>query len=58
MAAGKNSSDSPKKSLGKAKAAAPDRNLDQALRPEKFDNFVGQARTVERLKSNGGSGPP
>jgi Holliday junction DNA helicase RuvB len=50
MAAGKNPSDSPKKSLGKTGAAAPDRNLDQALRPEKFDNFVGQARTVERLK--------
>ena len=50
MAAGKNPSDSPKKSLGKVEAASPDRNLDQALRPEKFDSFVGQARTVERLK--------
>ena len=50
MAAGKNPSDSPKKTLGKVEAASPDRHLDQALRPEKFDSFVGQARTVERLK--------
>lgn len=50
MAAGKNSSDSPKKSLGKEVVNFVDKTWDQTLRPEKFENFVGQARTVERLQ--------
>jgi Holliday junction DNA helicase RuvB len=50
MATGKNSPDSPKKSLGKSEIGKVDPTLDKSLRPEKFDAFVGQNRTVERLK--------
>jgi Holliday junction DNA helicase RuvB len=41
----------PKKPLaGKAALGAPDRPLDQALRPPSLADFVGQPRTVERLR--------
>lgn len=42
--------DTSNPAVGKAAAAKPNRPLDQALRPPKLDDFVGQARTVERLR--------
>jgi len=49
MARAKDSPDSPTPS-GKTVASLQNRALDQSLRPPKLDDFVGQARTVERLR--------
>jgi len=49
MARAKDSPDSPSPS-GKEAASLQNRALDQSLRPPKLDDFVGQARTVERLR--------
>ena len=49
MARAKDSSDTPSPS-GKEAASLQNRALDQSLRPPKLDDFVGQARTVERLR--------
>jgi Holliday junction DNA helicase RuvB len=49
MARAKDSPDSPAPS-GKEAASLQNRALDQSLRPPKLDDFVGQARTVERLR--------
>ena len=49
MARAKDSPDSPTPS-GKQAASLQNRALDQSLRPPKLDDFVGQARTVERLR--------
>jgi Holliday junction DNA helicase RuvB len=49
MARAKDSSDTPSPS-GKETASLQNRALDQSLRPPKLDDFVGQARTVERLR--------
>jgi len=49
MARAKDSPDSPTPS-GKEAASLQNRALDQSLRPPKLDDFVGQARTVERLR--------
>ncbi|NBR32865.1 MAG: Holliday junction branch migration DNA helicase RuvB, partial [Sphingomonadaceae bacterium] len=35
---------------GKGGVARPDRALDAGLRPPRLDDFVGQPRTVERLR--------
>ncbi|MFM9148557.1 MAG: Holliday junction branch migration DNA helicase RuvB, partial [Verrucomicrobiota bacterium] len=40
----------PSDSSGKQGLARTDRALDAALRPPRLDDFVGQARTVERLR--------
>lgn len=50
MASAQDHSDSSTPPVGKAAAAAPNRPLDQALRPPSLADFVGQARTVERLR--------
>ena len=49
MARAKDSSDTPSPS-GKETASLQNRALDQSLRPPRLDDFVGQARTVERLR--------
>ena len=49
MAREKDSSDTPSPS-GKRAASLQNRALDQSLRPPKLDEFVGQPRTVERLR--------
>lgn len=49
MARAKDSPD-PSSPSGKEVASLQNRALDQALRPPKLDEFVGQARTVERLR--------
>ena len=49
MARAKDSPDSPAPS-GKEAASLQNCALDQSLRPPKLDDFVGQARTVERLR--------
>jgi Holliday junction DNA helicase RuvB len=49
MARAKESPESPEPS-GKEAASLQNRALDQSLRPPKLDDFVGQARTVERLR--------
>ncbi|MFM9147941.1 MAG: AAA family ATPase, partial [Verrucomicrobiota bacterium] len=40
----------PSDRSGKQGHARPDRALDAALRPPRLDDFIGQARTVERLR--------
>ncbi len=40
----------PSDRSGKQGLARPDRALDAALRPPRLDDFIGQARTVERLR--------
>jgi Holliday junction DNA helicase RuvB len=50
MASAKDPSSSSAASSGKSKMAEPNRHLDQSLRPPKLDDFVGQPRTVERLR--------
>ncbi|MBM3867593.1 MAG: Holliday junction branch migration DNA helicase RuvB [Verrucomicrobia bacterium] len=42
--------DDPQPSAGKAAVSRANRSLDAALRPPKLDDFVGQQRTVERLR--------
>ena len=50
MASAQDHSDSSTPPVGKAAAATANRPLDQALRPPSLADFVGQARTVERLR--------
>jgi Holliday junction DNA helicase RuvB len=40
----------PSESSGKQGLARPDRALDAALRPPRLQDFIGQSRTVERLR--------
>ena len=49
----KDSPDDPQPLAGKEAASRANRSLDAALRPPKLDDFVGQQRTVERLRSLG-----
>ena len=46
----KDSPDDPQPLAGKEAASRANRSLDAALRPPKLDDFVGQQRTVERLR--------
>ena len=48
--ASKDSPDDPQPLAGKEAASRANRSLDAALRPPKLDDFVGQQRTVERLR--------
>jgi Holliday junction DNA helicase RuvB len=51
MARAKESADEPNPPpAGKEALARPNRTLDAGLRPPRLDDFVGQARTVERLR--------
>ena len=50
MARAKDDPESTPPAAGKAAASAPNRPLDQALRPPSLADFVGQPRTVERLR--------
>ena len=46
----KDSPDDPQPPAGKEAVSRANRSLDAALRPPKLDDFVGQQRTVERLR--------
>ena len=46
----KDSPDDPQPPAGKEALSRANRSLDAALRPPKLDDFVGQQRTVERLR--------
>ena len=46
----KDSPDDPQPLAGKEAVSRANRSLDAALRPPKLDDFVGQQRTVERLR--------
>jgi len=50
MARGKDDPQPSNPATGKAAAGAPNRALDAALRPPSLADFVGQPRTVERLR--------
>ena len=50
MARAQDDAESTQPAAGKAAVSAPNRPLDQALRPPSLADFVGQARTVERLR--------
>ena len=50
MARAKDDPESTQPAAGKAAVSAPNRPLDQALRPPSLADFVGQPRTVERLR--------
>ncbi|MEY4402702.1 MAG: Holliday junction ATP-dependent helicase RuvB [Verrucomicrobiota bacterium] len=50
MARAKDDPESTTPAAGKAAVSAPNRPLDQALRPPSLADFVGQPRTVERLR--------
>ena len=50
MARAKDSPDTPPPPAGKEALSRANRSLDAALRPPKLDDFVGQQRTVERLR--------
>jgi len=50
MARAKDSPDNPPPPAGKEALSRANRSLDAALRPPKLDAFVGQQRTVERLR--------
>jgi Holliday junction DNA helicase RuvB len=51
MARAKDSPDDPQPPAGKEAVSRVNRSLDASLRPPKLDDFVGQARTVERLRA-------
>ncbi|MEI6247877.1 MAG: Holliday junction branch migration DNA helicase RuvB [Verrucomicrobiota bacterium] len=50
MARAQDDAESTQPAAGKAAVNAPNRPLDQALRPPALADFVGQPRTVERLR--------
>jgi len=47
----KDSPDDPQPLAGKEAASRANRSLDAALRPPKLDDFVGQQRTVRRVRT-------
>ncbi len=50
MAPAKHQPEEPTPPAGKEAVSRQNRSLDASLRPPKLDDFVGQARTVERLR--------